>query len=327
MRFLGKEKPILEVANVKRYFIINNGFLKPKSYLKALDGVSFKVNKGETLGIVGESGCGKSTLARVIIRLIEATEGKVFIEGNNIFSLNPYKMKRIRRMVQIIFQDPYASLNPRMTVEKLLGEPLEIHKLCYNNKERLDRIRDIMDVVGLSSNYISRYPHEFSGGQRQRISLARVLILKPELLLCDEPVSALDVSIQAKIINLMEELQKKFNLTYLFISHDLSVVKHISTNVAVMYLGKIMELANSEKLYSDPIHPYTKALLSAIPMIEGKRKGEKIILEGDITSPINPPSGCVFHTRCPIRKDICLNNEPLLSEKRNKHFAACHLNQ
>jgi len=320
---------ILEIKNLKKYFNLRSGFLfqKFKGSVKAVDDISFYIKEGETFGLVGESGCGKSTTARVILRLTPPTEGDVIYNGVNLFKLNRKKMLKIRKEIQIIFQDPYASLSPRMTVGDIVGEPLEIHKIG-DKKYRLRRVKELLKVVGLNPEHINRYPHEFSGGQRQRIGVARALALTPKLILCDEPVSALDVSVQAQILNLMSDLQKEFNLTYLFIAHDLSVVKHISSRIGVMYLGKIVEVTNSKDLYKNPLHPYTMGLLSAIPIPdpELERKRKRVILKGDVPSPINPPGGCRFHTRCPNAQDICSKEEPVLkdySKNGKEHLAAC----
>lgn len=317
---------LLEVNELKKYFPVKGGVLRRTvGHVKAVDGVSFYIKKGETLGLVGESGCGKSTAGRVILRLLEATEGQVIFEGKNIFDLNREEMRSLRREMQIIFQDPYASLNPRMTVGNIIGEALEIHKLA-KGKEKEKRVQELLEIVGLSAQHMRRYPHEFSGGQRQRIGVARALAVKPKIIICDEPVSALDVSIQAQVINLMEDLQEEFHLTYLFIAHDLSVVKHISDRVAVMYLGKIVELAGRDELYRNALHPYSRALLSAIPIADPSvKKGERILLEGDVPSPMNPPSGCRFHTRCPERMDICSKEEPIYKDHGEEHFVTCHL--
>lgn len=318
-------KTLLEVKDLKKHFPIKGGlFGRTTGHIRAVDGVSFSVEKGETLGLVGESGCGKTTAGKVILRLEEATAGEVYFEGCNILELTREEMRNLRREMQIIFQDPYSSLNPRMTVGKIIGEALEIHNLAKGkNKEK--RVKELLEIVGLTAHHMRRYPHEFSGGQRQRIGVARALAVDPKLIICDEPVSALDVSIQAQIINLMEDLQKEFGLTYLFIAHDLSVVKHISDRVAVMYLGKFVELADKEELYRNPLHPYTEALLSAIPIPDPSLKREKIILAGDVPSPANPPTGCRFHTRCPYVMDICKTDDPEFIEYEPAHFAACHL--
>ncbi len=316
---------ILEVKGLKKWFPITGGvFSRVVAWVKAVDGVSFSVKRGETLGVVGESGCGKTTTGRTILRLIEPTEGEAIFEGTDIFSLNKTELRKIRRDIQIIFQDPYASLNPRMTVGDIVGEALDIHKLVKTKKEREERISELLDVVGLLPQHMKRYPHEFSGGQRQRIGIARALAVQPKLIVADEPVSALDVSIQAQVINLLEDLQEKFSLTYLFIAHDLSVVRHISTRVAVMYLGKMVELAETEELFEHPAHPYTEALLSAVPIPDPEIKKQRIILEGDVPSPVNPPSGCRFHTRCRYAKPICKEKEPELKDLGGGHYVACH---
>ena len=316
---------ILEVNNLKKHFPITGGiFKKQVNSVKAVDGLNFNVEQGETLGLVGESGCGKSTTGKVLLRLLDATEGEVKFEGRDIHKLDKKELRSLRKEMQMIFQDPYASLNPRMTVAEIIGEPLDIHNLA-KGKEKEERVRELLDMVGLSSKFAKRYPHEFSGGQRQRIGIARALAVYPQVIVCDEPVSALDVSIQAQVINLMEDLQDELGLTYIFIAHDLSVVRHISDRVAVMYLGKIVELASKDDLYDSPKHPYTKALLSAIPVPDPQREREKIILEGDVPSPIDPPSGCTFHTRCPYAQDICRQEEPSFEAKQENHLAACHL--
>jgi oligopeptide/dipeptide ABC transporter ATP-binding protein len=319
-------KNLLEVNNLKKYFPVKAGiFKRTVAHVKAVDDISFAVKEGETLGLVGESGCGKSTTGRTILRLLEATEGEVLFEGKDVMSLNKTQLREIRRDMQIIFQDPYASLNPRMTVADIVGEPLDIHKLAANKKERNKRVKEILENVGLGEEYMNRYPHEFSGGQRQRIGVARALAVDPKLIIADEPVSALDVSVQAQVVNLMQDLQKEFGLTYLFIAHDLSVVKHISDRVAVMYLGKIVELADKKELFKNPIHPYTQSLLSAIPEADPKKKKDRIILEGDVPSPVDPPSGCRFHPRCPKAFEKCPVMEPEFKEYGDGHFAACHL--
>lgn len=319
--------PLLEIKDLKKYFPIKDGIIFNRSVgaVKAVDGVSFSVEKAETLGIVGESGCGKSTTGRVILRLLEATAGEVIFEGRNILNLKNEEMRKLRREMQIIFQDPYASLNPRMTIGDIITEPLKVHKLYNSSAERNTRLKKLLDIVGLNYTHAKRYPHEFSGGQRQRIGIARALAVEPKLIICDEPVSALDVSIQAQVINLLEDLQQEFKLTYIFIAHDLSVVKHISDRIAVMYLGKIVEMANYEDLYKKPLHPYTIALLSAIPVPDPTFKRNRIILEGDIPSPANPPAGCRFHTRCAFAKDICKTQEPEFKEIELGHSVACHL--
>jgi oligopeptide transport system ATP-binding protein len=315
---------LLEVKNLKMHFPIKAGVLKRTvGHVKAVDGVDLRIRRGETLGLVGESGCGKSTLARVILRLLEPTEGQVIFEGENIFDYDRKQMLRVRRNMQIVFQDPYASLNPRMTIGNIVGEPLKTHKIEGDRKRR---VQELLEIVGLSPEHYNRYPHEFSGGQRQRIGVARAIALNPRLIICDEPVSALDVSIQAQVINLLQDLQKEFDLTYVFIAHDLSVVKHISDRVAVMYLGKIVEIADQKKLFDEPRHPYTVSLLSAIPVPdpEKERARSRIVLTGDVPSPANPPPGCSFHTRCPRAQAYCVENEPgLIPQEEGAHRAAC----
>jgi len=318
---------LLSVRNLVKHFPIKGGILNREvAQVRAVSDVSFDILKGETLGLVGESGCGKSTLGRSILRLIEPTRGEVFYRGQDVTKLPQDEMRKLRRKMQIIFQDPYASLNPRMTVEQILSEPLEIHGLAPSKEDKRKRISNLIDLVGLRKESISRYPHEFSGGQRQRICIARSLAVEPEFIVCDEPVSALDVSIQAQIVNLLQDLQKELGLTYLFIAHDLKVVEHISTRVAVMYLGKIVEIAESEVLYENPQHPYTQALLSAIPVPDPTIKKKRIILRGDVPSPINPPAGCHFHPRCPKMTDQCKVVWPALEGVAGPsliHEAAC----
>lgn len=319
------QKPILEVNGLKKYFEIKGGvFGKKVGEVKAVDGISFSVMEGEILGIVGESGCGKSTAGKSILRLIEPSAGEVKFENKDITNISAEEMRKLRRNMQIIFQDPYASLNPRHTVEKIIGEPLQIHGMS-SVEERKERVKELLEVVGLSAYHASRYPHQFSGGQRQRIGIARALANNPKLIICDEPVSALDVSVQSQILNLMEELRDEFNLTYVFIAHDLSVVKHISDRVGVMYLGRMVELTDKGKLYDDPKHPYTQALLSAVPLPDPDIAKDRIILKGDVPSPSNPPAGCAFHTRCPHAMDICSKVRPEFEEIEDNHFVACHL--
>jgi peptide/nickel transport system ATP-binding protein len=315
---------LLEIRDLKKYFPVGDGlFSRKKGNVKAVDGVNLTINEGETLGLVGESGCGKSTLGRTILRLIEPTSGEVVFQGKNLLALSARELRETRRQMQIIFQDPYASLNPRMRVGDIVGEGLEIHKLARGKAKR-DRIMELLHQVGLREDHYPRYPHEFSGGQRQRIGIARALAVNPKFIVCDEPVSSLDVSIQAQIINLLQELQEKMHLTYLFISHDLRVVEHISHRVAIMYLGKVVEIAAGETIYRDAKHPYTRALLSAVPMPETSRKKERIVLEGDVPSPVNPPSGCTFHPRCAYRQPLCSEMEPPL-DFANGHGVSCHV--
>ncbi|MCH1627516.1 ABC transporter ATP-binding protein [Ferdinandcohnia quinoae] len=318
-------EPLLQVSNLKKHFPINGGVLgKRVGEVKAVDGLSFFVKKGETLGIVGESGCGKSTTGRLILRLLEPTEGKVIFNNQDITSLSNSEMRKLRRDMQIIFQDPYASLNPRHNVEKILEEPLIVHGIG-DKKERKRKVREMLEIVGLSSYHAKRYPHQFSGGQRQRIGIAKALMTNPSLIIADEPVSALDVSIQSQVLNLMEDLQKEYGLTYIFIAHDLGVVRHISDRVGVMYLGRLIELTDSEKLYRKPLHPYTKALLDAVPIPDPDYKREAIEVSGEIPSPSNPPSGCAFHTRCSSCMDICKSIRPDFKEVEPGHYVACHL--
>lgn len=318
-------EPLLVVKELKKYFPIKGGFWWGKGgEVRAVDGVSFEIRRGETLGLVGESGCGKSTTARLILRLLEPTAGEVTFGKIRVFQAHREEMRELRRKMQIVFQDPYSSLNPRMSVEQIVGEGLTIHQLAHG-KAKKERIVELLERVGLGREHMSRYPHEFSGGQRQRIGIARALAVEPELLIADEPVSALDVSIQAQVINLFEDLQKEFGLTYLFIAHDLRVVKHISDRVAVMYLGQIVELADSDELYRNPLHPYTQALLSAIPVTDPQTKRQRILLEGDPPSPIQIPAGCRFHPRCPKRFDRCDKEEPVLREVSPGHWVRCHL--
>ena len=315
---------LLEIRDLKKYFPVGDGlFSRKKGNVKAVDGVNLTINEGETLGLVGESGCGKSTLGRTILRLIEPTSGEVIFHDKNLLALSARELREMRREMQIIFQDPYASLNPRMRVGDIIGEGLEIHKLARGRAKR-DRIMELLHQVGLREDHYPRYPHEFSGGQRQRIGIARALAVSPKFIVCDEPVSSLDVSIQAQIINLLQELQEKMHLTYLFISHDLRVVEHISHRVAIMYLGKVVEIAAGETIYRDAKHPYTRALLSAVPMPETSRKKERIVLEGDVPSPVNPPSGCTSHPRCAYRQPLCSEMEPPL-DFSDGHGVSCHV--
>ncbi len=316
-------KKLLEVVDLKEYFDINVGAFKTKP-LKAVDGVSFFVNKGETLGLVGESGCGKTTVGRTILNLYKPTSGKIIFDGKEI--KDKRSLAEFRRKATMVFQDPYSSLDPRMTVEDIIAEPLDIHKMCTSKEERRKRVLELMDYVGLNSEHASRYAHEFSGGQRQRIGIARALAVNPEFIVCDEPVSALDVSIQAQVVNMFEDLQKKLGLTYLFIAHDLLVVRHISDRIAVMYLGKMVEVAPSDEICDYPLHPYTKALMSAVPLPDPKaaRESERIVLEGDIPSPLDAPSGCPFRTRCPVAEEKCSLSMPELKEVKPGRFVACH---
>lgn len=319
------ENTVLKVENLKKYFPIKAGvFSKTVGNVKAVDGVSFTIYKGETLGLVGESGCGKSTTGRTILRLFEKTDGNVYFEGKDIFALKKKELRELRPKMQMIFQDPYSSLNPRLSVDSLVGEALLSHKLC--SKEELpERVAQTIERCGLARYHMKRYPHEFSGGQRQRIGIARALILNPSFIVADEPVSALDVSIQSQIVNLMMDLQEEMGFSYLFISHDLSIVKHICHKIGVMYLGSLVELAPKNELYENPLHPYTKALLSAVPIPDPTIKRERIILKGDIPSPANPPSGCKFHTRCPYAMDKCKKETPEYKCVGKDHFVACHL--
>jgi peptide/nickel transport system ATP-binding protein len=319
------KKLLLKVDQLKQYFPVKtDSIFKPKAYVKAVDDVSFELFEGETLSIVGESGCGKSTTGRAILRLDEPTDGKVYYSGQNILELNKKEMRKLRGDLQVIFQDPFASLNPRQTVKQILNEAMSIQKVVEKPK-RMDRMLELLGYVGLPPEALDRYPHEFSGGQRQRIGIARALAVNPKLIICDEAVSALDVSIQAQILNLLKKLQKQFQLTFLFISHDLSVVRHISDRVMVMYLGKVVEIAEKKDLFDTPLHPYTKALLSSIPVPNPTLQRERVMLTGDVPSPIDPPSGCRFHTRCPFVVDRCKKEEPKIRELSSKHFVSCHI--
>ncbi|MEJ2751717.1 MAG: dipeptide ABC transporter ATP-binding protein [Chloroflexota bacterium] len=319
------QRVLLDVQNLVKYFPVRGGILqRVQGWVKAVDDVSFHIYEGETLGLVGESGCGKTTAGRTVLRLIPATSGKVMFDGEDLFSLNASQLKRIRREMQIIFQDPYSSLDPRMPVGESISEGLRIHT-DKGAQERYDVVVEMLSRVGMRADHARRYPHEFSGGQRQRIGIARALALRPKFIVCDEPVSALDVSIQAQVLTILKELQADFNLTYLFIAHNLSVVEHFSDRVGVMYLGKMVELATREDIYRDPLHPYTQALMSAIPVPDPTLKRQRIILQGDVPSPFNPPTGCRFHTRCPLAFDKCAEEEPPFKDYGNEHYAACWL--
>jgi len=320
-----EEKVLLEVKGLKKHFVSKKGlFSNEQTTVRAVDGLNFYVKQGETLGIVGESGCGKSTTGQMILRLLEPSEGEIWFENQDLSKLNKTETRKIRRDLQIIFQDPFSSLNPRMTVGELIGEPLKVHKVYSSRKDIKQKVIELLEVVGLGEHHYNRYPHEFSGGQRQRIGIARALALNPKLIVCDEPVSALDVSIQSQILNLLKDLQKKYNLTYIFIAHGLPAVKHISDRIAVMYLGKIVEIADRDSLFENTTHPYTEALLSAIPRPNPEFEKKHIKLTGDLPSPANPPSGCHFHTRCPYATDLCKQKAPELTEHLPGHFAACH---
>ena len=320
---MSNNQPLVEVKNLKEYFNINTGLFSSKP-LKAVDDVSFVVHKGETLGLVGESGCGKTTVGRTLLHLYKPTAGEIWFDGKQIVTKKD--ILEYRQKSAMVFQDPYSSLNPRMTVADIIAEPLDVHKMCANKKERQERILDLMAKVGLNSEHANRYAHEFSGGQRQRIGIARALSMNPEFVVCDEPVSALDVSIQAQVINMFDELQEEMGLTYLFIAHDLLVVRHISDRIAVMYLGKMVEMADANEIYSHPLHPYTKCLMSAVPVPDPKvaRANQRIVLSGDIPSPLNAPSGCPFRTRCPYATEACAESMPEFKEASSGHFVACH---
>ncbi|MEO8441113.1 MAG: ABC transporter ATP-binding protein [Betaproteobacteria bacterium] len=320
------QPPLLRVRNLRKYFPLASAlFSREVQQVHAVDDVSFEIMAGETLGLVGESGCGKSTTGRLILRLIEPTSGEVWFGERNVSALGKTGLRDLRKDMQIIFQDPYASLDPRMTVASIIGEALVVHDLAQGCKARAERMVELLETVGLSAEHLRRYPHEFSGGQRQRIGIARALAVKPKFIVCDEPVSALDVSVQAQVVNLLEDLQAKFGLTYLFVAHDLSVVKHISTRVAVMYLGRIVEVAPTRELYANPTHPYTEALLSAVPVPDPTVQHTRTLLAGDVPSPVRPPSGCRFHTRCPLRVEACSQHEQVLSEVSPGHWVACHV--
>ncbi len=325
---MNASQPLVQVKDLKKHFPITSGIIIQRQVgaVRAVDGISFEIKRGETLGLVGESGCGKTTAGRTLLGLYEATGGQVLIDGHDIHTANKDELMAIRRKAQMIFQDPFASLNPRWTVNSIVSEPLRVHKLLKNEKDRTERVRELLEVVGLNGRYLNRFPHEFSGGQRQRIGIARALASEPLFIVCDEPISALDVSIQAQVVNLLEDLQGELGLTYLFIAHDLSMVRHICDRVAVMYLGVMAELADRDELYDNPLHPYTQALLSAVPIPDPHkdRARRRIILEGDVPSPINPPSGCRFHPRCPIAKPYCAERVPEWREVQPDHWVACH---
>ena len=325
-----EEQALIQVRNLKKYFPIYRGSIIQRHVgdIKAVDGISFDIYPGETLGLVGESGCGKTTTGRTILQLYEPTDGQIIFEGVDLTTLKENDLRRMRSHMQMIFQDPYASLNPRMTVGSIVSAPLEVHKIA-RGKEKRKRVNELLELVGLNPEFVNRYPHEFSGGQRQRIGIARALALSPDLIICDEPISSLDVSIQAQVVNLLEDLQEQLGLTYLFIAHDLSMVRHISDRMAVMYLGKIVEMSNRDEIYLHPLHPYTQALMSAVPVPDPDiiETRHRIILEGDIPSPANPPVGCNFNTRCPIAKEICFQEEPSYREIKSSHWTACHFSE
>ena len=318
-------EPILKVKGLKVHFPVSGGFLAKKQIVKAVDGVDFEIAEGETFGLVGESGCGKSTTGRALVKIYEPTAGSIIFEGEDITKIKGAKLMKFRQDMQMIFQDPYASLNPRMTVGEIIREPMDIHGILNTKEEREARVRELLEIVGLKPDHIRRYPHEFSGGRRQRIGIARTLALNPKFIVCDEPISALDVSIQAQVINLLEKIQEEMGIAYLFIAHDLSMVKHISDRIGVMYLGNMMEMADKKALYNNPLHPYTQALFSAIPKISSERIDDKEILGGDVPSPANPPKGCRFVTRCPKAMEICKSVRPELKEVEPGHKCACHL--
>lgn len=316
-------QPILKVVNLKKHFPLKKGIFSKKSYFRAVDGLDFEVMTGETFGVVGESGCGKSTMGLMITQLLNQTEGEIWFDGNNLIEMDEKTKREMRRDLQIVFQDPFSSLNPRMKVFDIIAEPLKVHGIAKGKKLR-EEVMNLLKVVGLGEHHADRHPHEFSGGQRQRIGIARALALKPKLIVCDEPISALDVSVQAQILNLLKDLQSQFNLTYIFIAHGLPSVKHISDRIAVMYMGKIVELANKNDLFENVRHPYTEALLSAIPVLDPEEKKKRIVLKGEIPNPSNPPSGCTFHTRCPYAQDVCRVEIPSLKEQEKGHLVACH---
>jgi oligopeptide/dipeptide ABC transporter ATP-binding protein len=323
---MSENKPILEIKGLKKYFPIKTGFFnKVTGHVQAVDGVDFSVMPGETLGIVGESGCGKSTTGRTILRLLNPSAGEVLFNGKDLAKLSKEEMRQMRKDIQMVFQDPYASLNPRKTIRQILLEPLKVHGIGSSRGERMKRVEEIIEVVGLRKEHLDRHPHDFSGGQRQRIGIARALILKPKVIIADEPVSALDVSIQSQVLNLLKDLKKEFNLTLIFISHDLSVVRHLCDRIAVMYLGRVVEIADKKQLFTNPSHPYTRALLSAVPIANPKAKRERVILQGDLPSPANPPSGCTFHPRCPVANESCKTKIPILKDIDSGHLVSCHL--